>query len=108
MNWYTARISAVKGSTQYRRCRGQLGKRLRDRSHDLCRLPVAERIRRKSERERRRVRNQAVGGSDEIVYSTLIGGSGYDVARSIAIDVSGCAYVAGENLLFRLSDAGPL
>ena len=35
-------------------------------------------------------------GSSDLVYSTLLGGSGTDRGRSIAVDTSGDAYVAGE------------
>ena len=34
-------------------------------------------------------------GSD-LVYSTFVGGARHDVPRAIAIDASGCAYIAGE------------
>lgn len=39
--------------------------------------------------------NPALSGSSSLVYSTFLGGSGGDVANSIAVDVYGNAYIAG-------------
>lgn len=40
--------------------------------------------------------------ASDLVYSTLLGGNGYDEANSVAGDSSCCAYVAGSCLVIKL------